>query len=542
MKFSSILTIWILAASALTAMAVLPQKARATWSSMQSVSRNVNGQTPPPPPPPNPSVTSEIVSKIPGSSSPTPAGQALSWHQWAVPPAPIPLDFSADSPLEHAIEVTHIKFDNRAGYEADALNIRWTKDSDLRHFGDGVGDGEYIPERERNEPSCFVADRQCSIKVRLQAKLSGQPALALASATMHASYVGDSAYLTGWLNLREREVKFVNGVSRGDDGTEYVLFTCEKKVHGQIYQAMGHYEFYAKDLLDKDRLSVDTPNIDVKVDETSRIDVYTVLGNPGRPWYSQAEKSEAWVSALFFSIIYRCVTCFESTPTGALDCTTVALHSHHGLKYDRTESRSSYTGFGYRTTPSDPDHPPPPDFVQFDLESYMLKTKTFCNCHDQAAAVAVLGNLVAGETSTAFYFELFGYLATSVLVGGANTNNPVNLATITDPTTGRRYSFDTRDIVPTDEFFADMDSDGDIDRSLFSNHAFVVTTNLVKDACCGPFTDLGVSSYIATASDRTSTYETGIVGRNPSTGVLEVITPFKDAGSESSMDLFLRLE
>lgn len=484
-------------------------------------------------PPPNPAVGSHIVNKIPGTSDPHPPG-TIDWYRAAVPPAPTPLDFSADAPLEHAIEATHIKFDHKAGGASDALNIRWTKDYDLQHEGDGIGKGEYVPSLKRNEPTCFVAKSRCTVKVRFEAKLSQQPAQALAKATVRADANGSAT----WLALAERAVKFQNGVSQGDDGTEYVEFTCTEPVRKAIDADAAWFKFYAKDLKDKDDNSVDTPNVEVTVDETSRIDTYTVLENPGSPWYLQGAKSEPWLSALHFSIAYRCQTMLCASVSSALYETTTSLHGRHNLRYDRVESKSAYTGFAYRTPPPDPSNPPPPDGAVIDLESYMLRTSPTCNCHDQMAAVTVLGNLVAGNHSAGYYFDLFGYMATATLVGGAYTNNPLKDGVFQIPG-GVRYTYDSRDVVGADDLMLDQDRDGDLDRSLFTNHAFVITDGLVKDACCGPYTDKNMADYFSVACDRSNQNECGFASYDAQ-GNVTIVKNFNNAGSEIALEVGLR--
>lgn len=507
------------------------------------VSSVLAAQGSPPLPTPNPNVPPDVVNRIPRVHEALPGGNGI-YKQLAIPPAPITLDFAADAPLEHGIEVTHIKFNHAVGAASDALNIRWTKEEPLRHAGNGIGSGEYIPNSLLNEPSCYVKGRLCKIKVRFEAKLGGQPSPVLARATIRAEYAGDSAYLTRWLDLKQRSVEFVNGVSRGDDGSDYVEFTCDGPVHDQIYLATGHFKFHAKDLLDVNNFSCDTQGVEPLIDQTSAIFIYTVLGDPGLPWYSEGEKSEPWVSALFFSVICRCGTIFEATPKGALDCTTRALFEHHGLKYDRDNSKGRYAGFEHFTPPQDPSDPPPPDRVQFHLEAYMLKASPECNCHDQAAAVAVLGNLVAGDTCKFYYFRWFGYMQTARLVGHGATNNPVKgrVVEFTNPNNNQtiRWRFDQRDVVGTDDIWLDVDNDGDLDRSWFQNHAFVVCGGLVKDACCGPFTELPVASYLAAAGDRTSQNEKGVTTYNQQ-GAIQIVKYFHDAGSETPVPLRLYL-
>ncbi|MBZ0136067.1 MAG: hypothetical protein K8I27_06815 [Planctomycetes bacterium] len=246
---------------------------------------------------PNPAVSDRIVDKIPGTSDPK--------GKWRViPPAPIPLDWQSDAPLEHAIEATHIKFDHKAGGSSDALNIRWIKDIDLDHKGDGAGVGEYVPELKRNEPIAYVCTRQYTIKVRFEAKLGGNPSQVLDSAMIRAA--ANSVDL-GCLEMVKKKVNFSGGVSIGSDGSEYVEFTTTSPMINWISNNAVWFRFHAEKLLDAGGLPCDDESPDVLVDQTSRIDVYTVLDDPGHPWYTQGEKSEPWVSALHFAI-YTCNT------------------------------------------------------------------------------------------------------------------------------------------------------------------------------------------------------------------------------------------
>ncbi|MCC7507796.1 MAG: hypothetical protein IT464_00295 [Planctomycetes bacterium] len=51
-------------------------------------------------------------------------------HDLAIPPAPIPLDWSLDVAagnvvMDRGLEVTHIRFDHSFGQSDDAMDIRW---------------------------------------------------------------------------------------------------------------------------------------------------------------------------------------------------------------------------------------------------------------------------------------------------------------------------------------------------------------------------------------------------------------------------------
>lgn len=149
-----------------------------------------------------------------------------------------------------------------------------------------------------------------------------------------------------------------------------------------------------------------------------------------------------------------------------------------------------------------------------------------------------MANLVGGDKSYAYYFDKFGYIPVTELVGGYETNNPFN-EQLHD---GKRV-YDARDIVGQDDLRRDSDADGDVDRSLFGNHAFVVAYDVVHDACAGPFhkfKGFTISEYLEAARDRTAEDEKKIVVWDKSIGDYREIGEFASAGSEARLTMLLK--
>ncbi len=137
------------------------------------------------------------------------------------------------------------------------------------------------------------------------------------------------------------------------------------------------------------------------------------------------------------------------------------LHNGHGMTYDTNEGRSFFRTGAKKN--------------RFLMTSYIAKAPgNIVNCYDQAVAVMVFAGFV-GMDGTRRYVRPFGFIKTTDLVGGIQSNNPF----FSDP----KY-----DNAPVTNRLSK-------DRSAFGNHEFYIdkATDKVFDACAGP--SLGAQDY-----------------------------------------------
>lgn len=312
----------------------------------------------------------------------------------------------------------------------------------------------------------------------------GNPPAALAKATVWARTTTPASFM----NLQPREVRFQNGVSIGDDGTEYVLFRTLQPSQAPLFADYTvRYQFWLSDPQDAQGNPVDHADA-VRFDDLARIDIYTTVGQPKDPW-NENEQSRPWVSALAFTC-YPCGARFQATSDAIADRITEHLNRGHDMQYDHV------IGKGRFTQKAVVQQTGVVVAVHIDLTAYVTRRQTVVDCYDQAGAVSALANLAHRDAATAIWHNRFGYINTVTAVGGTSTNHPFYL----DP------SYIARPIVGADDTFPDANFDGLYDRSFFRDHVYVVirSSSLITDATIGPVTSaqaLDAAAYVNTYQD-----------------------------------------
>lgn len=254
--------------------------------------------------------------------------------RWIVPPSPIPFDWAAerddDASLpqwEHSWEVTHMMFDHSPGHGMDGMDIRWSYMHDLSHKGNGVGSGEYDVKADRNEPALYLAQSIVEVKVRIQCKLGNAPGVVRSARVRAVAGTTDI-----FMDLIERDVSFdANGISIGDDGSEYVAFLTNGMVPNQVGEYTTRYKFYLRNPVDADGAPAD-PDRAVVFDELARIDLYSVYRLPKQPWNyatpgdpKTLDRTQPWVTALGV-MCYACGCADESNLNTLVGNTVKHLH------------------------------------------------------------------------------------------------------------------------------------------------------------------------------------------------------------------------
>ena len=211
---------------------------------------------------------------------------------------------------------------------------------------------------------------------------------------------------------------------------------------------------------------------------------YVIFAESEVPWDNKwinskdGNPTNTWVSALDF--LFDKVNCNnKATPHEALAAITQYLHSGHGLTYHINGGQSAYI-----------------QNAKFNLTNYINKRlgKTV-NCYDQAGAVYVSSRMLGIHSEFVFMGQTdyngkppFGYINATNLVGVGMCNNPFYpLASGTNKVAFLNAPSGVTDLVSPN-------------RTGFRNHAFARHSDLIFDACAGPY--LGSSNLVgyATAS------------------------------------------
>jgi hypothetical protein len=141
-----------------------------------------------------------------------------------------------------------------------------------------------------------------------------------------------------------------------------------------------------------------------------------------------------------------------SSVTDAIAKVVRYCHGPHGLYYDSEGGGGSQ----YNVSRSG---------GAFDLSGYMVRSKRFANCYDQAAALQALCG-AAGIKLSWIYMQPYGFIRRTSLLGYGLCNNPFF----------RMPAFRAEKLVPLN----------DPRRTPFGNHAFCGYGGKVLDACAGP--------------------------------------------------------
>jgi hypothetical protein len=254
-----------------------------------------------------------------------PGAKSMTWELEEYPNPGDPTDMLK---IEYAIEVTHIRFNHSLNNIDNGMSIRWNHDLKLDH-DHFLKEGEYmpldspvggpsLPDHGRNNPVLYKAGISPAVEVRiklLRAKTSIPYQLENPNNRMKIKIRAENAFAgCDYLGLMEREVEFDLDPVTGDfvskelgSGSTYVRFELKgvQGAPGQLPDEFGdhiaRYRFFAREFkvwTPTTSSWTDTGEPEVEFDQTSRIDIYTVLGEPGTPWGWWSDfLQEPWVSA-----------------------------------------------------------------------------------------------------------------------------------------------------------------------------------------------------------------------------------------------------
>lgn len=436
--------------------------------------------------------------------------------------------------------VTHVIFNHNhatpyGDTEGLALRKNYAATADYTHGrverGTMTGDvlGEWIHPKlgGRNEPALYVTGKRVTILARIECKDD------LDSATFGAREIIGPSGNPDWVNVEESNVGFRQPpgsnywVSHGaGPNNEYHEFALTGYTRGSLGRFICSWLWNVNKVVQAGQI-VQPPNYTLTT--TGPHTFYTVLSTPNHPWYWGAhdeavERTEPWTDALDF-LLDKVNLRGEALIDYACNKITKYLHGSYGLGYDHVFGGARYVRPEERRDPitgaviKDPvtGSPMYQDKLRFFLSDYILPTTNEVNCYDQAAAVMSLTNLIGGW-SWYRYMSRFGYIHETEHVGGVTSNNPFYLGKIlisAGPPPVFGPPFDNRPVVGTNDLLQDADTDGDIDRSIFGNHAFVMNHSAydrVWDACVGPKQGVGIDVYLHDAIDTSTNSEHALAG------------------------------
>ncbi len=402
--------------------------------------------------------------------------------------------------LDRALEVTNIRFLHKAGPQNhgggdSAWNVRWCHEADLFHRTAG-DEGEYWPADQRNDPAVYQAGVTAKVQVVLQSKqpdhqnpgdFLADPNIAKAEVWAIAIPTGeDAAEDLQFIALKKRFVYFFEGESRDavDPGTgfgvpdtsnKFVTFEMDAALPAGFNAYKFKYKFYIKGVWKANGELIDamdgTPApVEMFIDETAEIHVYTTIGKPGLPWFytGSPENWHPWMNVLAFSG-YKCDAFGSATAVQIID--KVAVHCFQTRFYDHTEGRKRHTQILTHDATGR-------KFAQFNPTTYVCDPGGIVNCDDQGAALQTVANIAVHDGAYMLFFARFGYVNLRGLPPGVPSNNPGYLS-------GRVLPWIA---VPVDSTYEHWHQGFRV-RSFFLHHCFVSvgrTTAQVADACVGP--------------------------------------------------------
>lgn len=357
-------------------------------------------------------------------------------HDLAIPPEPIPLDWSLDVAagnvvLDRGLEVTHIRFNHSPSHDQDAMEIRWCFEEELFH-ADSNFDGEYFPDDKRNDPSAYVNGITPKIQVVIRSK---QPDPGNPGQFMDDMFIGRSVIWAtaepsdpnvgvAFLSLKRKRVFFVNGESRDSDqpgASRFVTFDVEGALPRGFNVYKWTFTFHLEGVWDAAGNLIDAQDgqgqpIESKFDKTAELHAYTTIGLPSVPWNEtrRALQTKPWVNAIAFTG-YRCQAFGASSEYDVAEKVIRYLHGGHRIVYDHVLGASYHGALTQDRTGN--------VWGFFNLTLYILGGR-LCNCHDQSWAVASLVNVAARRGAEVEYLRRFGYIHATRAVGGITVNNP----------------------------------------------------------------------------------------------------------------------
>lgn len=204
----------------------------------------------------------------------------------------------------------------------------------------------------------------------------------------------------------------------------------------------------------------------------SRVEIYRIVEDTRPPYLTAGRPAEA-LRFLYERMGAGGADVAGKNPAGIRDTTdtiTTYCHGPHGMTYDTFRGGVGFLTIGRRGS-------------TFALTDYMTLKGTntnaagtvvpnMVNCYDQASAVLVFAGIM-GIDGHKRYVEPFGYITTTILVGGIRSNNPFHSG------------------VAALSVLPQMDPR----RTSFGNHEFYMdsASAVVFDACAGPH--LGTEDY-----------------------------------------------
>ncbi len=449
--------------------------------------------------------------------------------------------------------VTHVIFNHNhatpyGDTEGLALRKNYAATADYTHGrverGTMTGDvlGEWIHPKlgGRNEPALYVTGKRVTILARIECKDD------LDSATFGAREIIGPSGNPDWVNVEESNVGFRQPpgsnywVSHGaGPNNEYHEFALTGYTRGSLGRFICSWLWNVNKVVQTGQIV--QPNNHTHT-TTGPHTFYTVLGKPKHPWYWDlhdvgAELTEPWTDALDF-LLFKVGLIGETSVETACNMITKYLHGGHRLEYAHaTNGASNYLPYidvrrdlvtgTYATDPVS-GSPMSQDNFQFQLSDYVQPARQVVNCYDQAAGVMSLSSLIGGSYWYR-YMNRFGYINETVFVGGATSNNPFYLSDVDvvtslgPPPTIVSYPYDRRPSVGRDDLVQDADGDGDIDRSLFGNHALVLGqpyNDRVWDACIGSKQGVSLSVYLLDCIDTSTQTENAKAGSLANIGTM----------------------
>jgi hypothetical protein len=195
-------------------------------------------------------------------------------------------------------------------------------------------------------------------------------------------------------------------------------------------------------------ISLDSPALKADLKHVTRLELFFILDKP-MSFYTQG----VWAEALRL-VFKKAKVGGTNTADAASKKVTTYCHTEHGMKYDTVRGGSNFKAYNIGGN-------------KFELFLYITKRgidgKNTVNCYDQAAAVQAFSGALGIQMQWIF-LNPYGYINLTNLIGVGSCNNPFFQSNGSKP------------VVP----------DNDPRRTAFGNHAFIIYSQKIHDACAGP--------------------------------------------------------
>jgi len=271
------------------------------------------------------------------------------------------------------VDVAKIAFNyNPTAHNNDALNIR-------KNNSTAISVPEYV-KGGQNEPAAYIKDKSVSLLVQLEVEPESINSLDIKASSGGGESLGD---------LDEKTVNFSNGVSNEGsddpytstpmDESKFAEFTVNGTTPDKVFNSEEKWIWKLTEITcNGNTITVDPLEVEV----TSGHKVYTVFGEPERPWSTApgggsnpwtGNQDNPWSEVLVYACNWAEGTSDEAA---AITPITENAYSNFGKEY---KGRYTYTSHG-------------------DCDLTALLADDWADCRDMSAVVQLFTQILGGST------------------------------------------------------------------------------------------------------------------------------------------------